>query len=113
MEFYSQAKMQQPGQNTPPLICDQIVWFIKNSNINFQLQETPYSLNIQIKKSFLNRWGENQNIDTPAYQTQFQDDEHKKQLEVLEMKLKDTLIELKNAQEQRQKDIFDHEATKV
>ena len=29
------------------------------------------------------------------------------------MKLKDTLIELKNAQEQRQKDIFDHEATKV
>ena len=58
--------MQQSGlpmfyKNDPSTISDQIVWMVKNSQLNFQVQETAYSLNIQIKKRFLKDWNEVQN----------------------------------------------------
>ena len=43
-------------QNSPSLICDQILYLVKNSNLNFELHETPFSLNLTIKKSFVNHW---------------------------------------------------------
>ena len=52
------SSMQHPGlpvflKNTPSMICDQVLWLVKNSNLNFQLKETPYSLNLSIKKVLL------------------------------------------------------------
>ena len=41
---------------TPHMICEQIVWLIKNSNLNFQLRETPYGLEISLKKRFAQKW---------------------------------------------------------
>ena len=42
--------------NSPRDRCEQIFFLVKNSNLNFNAQETPFSLNIQIKKKFVNRW---------------------------------------------------------
>ena len=55
---------QHPGlpiflKNTPSMICDQVLWLVKNSNLNFQLKETPYSLNLSIKKRFTTLWNQN------------------------------------------------------
>ena len=36
--------------------CDQILWLIKNSDLNYCVQETSFSLNVQLKKKFVNRW---------------------------------------------------------
>ena len=33
-----------------------MIWLVKNSNLNFSLSETPYSLQFDIKKKFVNRW---------------------------------------------------------
>ena len=41
---------------TPHMICEQIVWLIKNSNLNFQLRETPFGLNISLRKRFAQKW---------------------------------------------------------
>ena len=43
-------------ENSPSGVCDQIIWLIKNSNLNFQLKETPFSLGVSIKKRFVNQW---------------------------------------------------------
>jgi hypothetical protein len=43
-------------QNSPSGICDQILYLVKNSNLNFELHETPFSLNLNIKKSFAHHW---------------------------------------------------------
>ena len=43
-------------ENNPPAICDQIVWLVKHSNLNFQMKETPFSLTINLKKRFANHW---------------------------------------------------------
>ena len=42
--------------NSPLDRCDQILWLIKHSNLNFCAEETPFSLNVTIRKKFLNRW---------------------------------------------------------
>ena len=42
--------------NSPKDICEQVYWLVKNSQLNFSAQETPYSLNLQIKKKFVNIW---------------------------------------------------------
>ena len=42
--------------NSPSQICDQLLYLVKNSNLNFELQETPFSLNLQLKKSFAQHW---------------------------------------------------------
>ena len=39
----------------PTDICDRIISDIKTSNLNFHLQETPYSATITLKKTFVNR----------------------------------------------------------
>ena len=43
-------------QNSPSVMCDQILYLVKNSNLNFELHETPFSLNLAIKKSFAHHW---------------------------------------------------------
>ena len=43
--------------NSPSDRCDQIFWLIKNSDLNYWSQETPFGLNIQLKKKFVKRWG--------------------------------------------------------
>ena len=42
--------------NSPSQICDQLLYLVKNSNLNFELQETPFSLNLQLKNSFAQHW---------------------------------------------------------
>ena len=42
--------------NSPTIMCDQLVWLVKNSNLNFHLEETPFSLKLDIKKTFVNKW---------------------------------------------------------
>ena len=42
--------------NSPAGISEQILWLVKNSNLNFSAQETPFSLDIRIKKSFVTKW---------------------------------------------------------
>ena len=51
-------------ENTPSVICDQVLWLIKNSGLNFQVKETPFSLDINLKKRFVNLW--NQNYGNPV-----------------------------------------------
>ena len=56
-------KNERPGlpiflENTPSAICEQVLWLIKNSGINFQVKETPFSLDINIKKRFANLWNQ-------------------------------------------------------
>ena len=46
--------------NSPSDRCDQIVWMIKNSDLNYCVQETSFSLNIQLKKKFVVKWETNQ-----------------------------------------------------
>ena len=36
--------------NSPSQNRDQILYLVKNSNLNFELKETPFSLNLQLKK---------------------------------------------------------------
>ena len=42
--------------NSPSTICDQILYLVKNSSLNFELHETPFSLNLKLKKSFTQYW---------------------------------------------------------
>ena len=42
--------------NSPSVICDQILWLVKNGNLNFELKETPFSLSLNIKKKFVQHW---------------------------------------------------------
>ena len=58
----------QPGlpvfmDNTPSGISEQILWLVKNSGLNFSVQETAFSLNIQLKKLFLNKWAVNDGLN--------------------------------------------------
>ena len=53
--------MKQTGfplflDNSPSGISEQILFLVKNSNLNFNVQETAFSLNISIKKHFIKRW---------------------------------------------------------
>ena len=43
-------------QNSPSVICDQILYLVKNLNLNFEVHETPFSLNINLKKRFAHHW---------------------------------------------------------
>ena len=43
-------------KNSPSVICDQILFLVKNSNLNFEVHETPFSLNINLKKRFAHHW---------------------------------------------------------
>ena len=42
--------------NSPSTICDQILYLVKNSSLNFELHETPFSMNLKLKKSFAQHW---------------------------------------------------------
>jgi hypothetical protein len=55
----------QPGlpiflENSPQIICDQILWLIKHANLDFQVKETPFSLNLSLKKRFAHHWNSSQ-----------------------------------------------------
>ena len=63
-------KYEKPGlpmflENSPSVICDQVLWLIKNSGLNFQVKETPFSLDVKIKKRFTTFW--NSNSSNPVY----------------------------------------------
>ena len=42
--------------NSPTDRCDQILCLIKNSNLNFSAQETPFTLHVTVRKKFVTRW---------------------------------------------------------
>ena len=59
-----QKESKSPGlpiflENAPNIICEQVLWLIKNSGLNFQVRETPFSLDINLKKRFTNLWKHN------------------------------------------------------
>ena len=56
---------QQPVflNNSPAIICEQILWLVKNSGLNFSVQETPFGFNLSLKKRFVNKWQNNLNGD--------------------------------------------------
>ena len=58
-------------KNSPSLICEQILYLVKNSNLNFEVNETPYSLNLNLKKSFTNHWNKPKSRNNLSNQTQF------------------------------------------
>lgn len=47
-------------ENSPQTICDQILWLVKNANLDFQLKETPFSINLSLKKRFAHHWNPSQ-----------------------------------------------------
>ena len=59
-------------EHSPQTICDQILWLVKNANLDFQVKETPFSLNLSLKKKFIEHWNtshfhhqQNQGLFTP------------------------------------------------
>jgi hypothetical protein len=59
--------------NSPSHICDQILYLVKNSNLNLELQETPFSLNLNLKTSIAQHWKQTdyssrKNSDSPVSQ---------------------------------------------
>ena len=48
-------------KQSPGMICDQLLYLVKNSNLNFELHETPFSLNLNLKKSFTHHWNKANN----------------------------------------------------
>ena len=59
--------MQQPDpglplflNNSPQLTCEQILWLVINSNLNFQVKETPFGLSLDLKKRFVHHWNTDQ-----------------------------------------------------
>ena len=98
------------SENTPSVMCEQVLWLIKNSGLNFQVRETPFSLDINLKKCYAKLWNLNggnpvssppahhlfpsQNQQQQARETQ--DDFQKSsellhQINLLESKLEDAL----------------------
>ena len=56
--------------NSPKDICEQVYWLVKNLKLKFSAQETAYSLNLQIKKKFVNIWqSELQNFQSVSSDT--------------------------------------------
>ena len=96
-------------ENRPSVLCDQVLWLIKNSGLNFQVRETPFSLDINLKKCYAKIWNlknENPVPSQPASQLfpaqshqtaqQTQDDVKGKeelihQIDLLKVKLKEAL----------------------
>ena len=61
-------------ENSPQSITDQILWLVKHANLDFQIKETPFSLNLSLKKKFAQHWNsnlvynqQNQGTFTPAH----------------------------------------------
>ena len=79
--------MVQPGfpifsDNSPTAICDQILWLVKHSNLNFNAQETPFSLNICLKKCFINKWPSRVNDQNGNFSEQAQKVETEKDVQI-------------------------------
>ena len=89
-------------------MCEQVLWLIKNSGLNFQVRETPFSLDINLKKCYAMFW--NLNVGNPVssppvhhlfptqnHQPQETQDDSKKnseslhQIDLLKSKLEDAL----------------------
>ena len=73
-------QQHQPGtpaflDNSPNVICEQVLWLVKNSDLNFQVKETPFGLNLSIKKRFVkhcNNSGSSQQIFSSTCPSQTQ-----------------------------------------
>ena len=61
-------------KNSPSLICDQILYLVKNSNLNFELHETPFSLNLTLKKTFVHHWKKSNHSAQEAHVSQHAND---------------------------------------
>ena len=81
-------------------ICDNIHEYVKNSNLDFYIQETPYSSYITIRKKFVSK-GVSEYSDSLALGNVKHLEERNRQLE---KKLADVKLELVNTEE-------DNEAT--
>ena len=95
-------------ENTPSVMCEQVMWHIKNSGLNFQVRETPFSLDINLKKCYAKLWNLNAGnpVSSPPVhhlfpsqnqQTRETPDDFKKnseslhQIDLLKSKLEDAL----------------------
>ena len=63
-------------------MCDQIMWLVKHSNLNFNAQETPFSLNICLKKCFINKWPSRVNDQAGIFSEQAQKVETEKDVQI-------------------------------
>ena len=99
-------------ENSPQMICDQVLWLIKNSKLNFQARETPFSLTLSIKKRFANLWDQNQFSPTPVSAQispeSFQDTEKLKHqnFEQQNEALQGIIINLKEVQDNLERELF-------
>ena len=92
--------------NYPKDICEQVDWLVKNSQLNFSAQETPYSLNLQIKKKFVNIWqSELQNFQSVSsvhkeysWQPFKETSETNESIKVLEIKVRNLKAEKKSTE---------------
>ena len=46
-------------ENRPSVMYEQVLWLIKNSGLNLQVRETPFSLDINLKKCYAKLWNQN------------------------------------------------------
>ena len=58
-------------KESPSVICEQVLWLIKNSGLNFQVKETPFSLDISLKKKFAHHWDLNIDQSSSSQQPLF------------------------------------------
>ena len=98
----------QPGlpvfvSNSPSGISEQILWLVKNSGLNFSVQETAFSLNIQLKKTFLNKWGVNGGINENARNQNFTNNPFKEFFGELQAKDNQINALVKSLEKQKQK----------
>ena len=75
--------------NSPTGICDQILWLVKHSNLNFNAQETPFSLNICLKKCFINKWPSRDQTGHFSEQAQKVETEKDVKINIFEKTVKD------------------------
>ena len=97
-------------ENRPSVMCEQVLWLIKNSGLNFQVRETPFSLDINLKKCYTKLWNMNNrnpvssqpaqhlfpSQNQPAPETQNDVKENSEllhQIELLKDRLKDAMHE--------------------
>ena len=64
---------------SPSVICEQVLWLIKNSGLNFQVKETPFSLDISLKKKFAHHWDQSSSSQQPLFSQHFHAQPQKQQ----------------------------------
>ena len=104
-------------KHTPGVICEQVLWLIKNSGLSFQVKETPFSLDISLKKKFVHHWNQSSSSKQPPYarQCRAQPQEYRvdpagemnEQLHTKLDSLKSNLVEAIDAKNEASKDLLE------